>query len=264
MSKYISYFGVSFRAFLVYKVDVIISMVAEMAYFYVYLALWITVYSASGASHINDYTLSAMVTYYFVVSLIFRIEPSDWIYLGIEIWNGNFTNDLVKPWNVRFLHYLVTASQTIGRLLIFIPIGLFMYFSAAKFIIFPGHENLIYFAVSLVFAFFLEMTFLMIFHALAFYFGDQEANLGLIFYIIMFLGGATVPLRLLPSGIKTIVEILPFKYIFDIPANIFLGKIEPGEIYLGWVKVLFWILGFYVIFYFVYKGGLKRYTGVGR
>jgi ABC-2 type transport system permease protein len=101
-------------------------------------------------------------------------------------------------------------------------------------------------------------------HALTFHFGDQEGNVGLVNFIISFLAGSFFPLAFLHGATKTIFMSLPFRFLFDFPANVFMGKIPLNEILLGWAQISLWSIIFGIILIIIYQTGLKKYTGTGR
>jgi ABC-type uncharacterized transport system permease subunit len=85
----------------------------------------------------------------------------------------------------------------------------------------------------------------------------------LINWVISIIGGGMFPLAFLPHALKWI-NMLPPRFLFDFPSRIFLGKFTMPELFSGWIQMIFWIIVLAIIFKFVYKGGLKRYTGTGR
>lgn len=264
MGKYISYLVTSFRANTAYKGDFALSIIFEMVYFYIFFALWLTIYSTNSNPVIASYTVSAMVTYYFITALIYQVEPSGALYLGDNIWTGYFTNDILKPWKTQLINFIYTTGEIGFRVFLYIPFLFFIYLTAHSYILLPTIPNLLFFLVTLVLIFFLMLTLQMVVQVLTFFFGDQDANAGLIVYLVAFVGGGIVPLALLPAKIKSVVEVLPFRFIFNEPANIFLGKVSPNAVFFDWLQIILWIVGLYMVFNFLFKKGLKRYTGIGR
>ena len=41
------------------------------------------------------------------------------------------------------------------------------------------------------------------------------------------LGGMYVPLVFMPLGVQKVLNYLPFRFIFDLPARVYIGNIEP-------------------------------------
>ena len=264
MSKYLSYFRTSFHNSLAYKADFIIYIIANMVFFFIYFALWKNIYSSSGNSEISNYSLTQTITYYFATSFIFRLDQMESMYLNESVWNGNFSNDLVKPWSAILIDIIYTLSELSLNILLYLPFCFFIFIVAFNYLDLPTISNLVSFCVTVFLGIFLGISFYQIIHTLCFHFGDQEANLGLIAYIVAFLAGGFFPLAFLPNGLKTIFELLPFKYLFDVPANIFLGKLSTYEIIFAWAMMIMWTFIFILIFNLVYRSGLKKFTGTGR
>lgn len=262
--KYWVYFRTSFHNTLAYKADFIINIIANMVFFFIYFGLWKNIYSVSGATEINAYSLTQTITYYFVTSFIFRLDPTGSMYLNNQIWNGNFTNDLIKPWNAVIADIVYTLNELFLRLILYLPFCFFIFLVAFQYINLSSWPNLIYFIITVILGVFLSILFYEIIHALCLHFGDQDANIGLISYIVAFLAGGFFPLAFLPEKLKIIFEAMPFKLLFDVPANIYLGKLTTSEIFFSWGQMVLWIAVFFTIFYIIYKTGLKKYTGTGR
>jgi ABC-2 type transport system permease protein len=104
----------------------------------------------------------------------------------------------------------------------------------------------------------------MIFHAMTFHYGDRRSLIELIDFVSGFLAGSMFPLAFLSSDIKNIFTILPFKYLFFTPIEIYLGKLNQQEIISSWLAILAWGIIFYFIFKVVYSTGLIKYEGTGR
>lgn len=263
MTKYWTYLGVCFKAFFTYKADFALSICFNMIFFFIFLFVWKSVYSSNNGASIASYTLTSTITYYLITSLIYRTDLIDSIYLGQIIWNGDFTNDLIKPWNAFLADIISAISDVMISLIVYTPFFIVMIVVAHDYIIFPSILYLLYFIITLFLAFIMNLWINYILHALTFYWGDQEPNIGLINYIIAFLAGGFFPLAFLPAGLAWF-KYLPFRFLFDVPANIFLQKLSLMQVFSSWGQMLIWIVVFYTIFIIVYKNGLKRYTGTGR
>ena len=264
MRKYFSYYQFAIKDIFAYKADIIITIIANMVFFFVYFALWKSIYTANDITAIHSYTLTNTVTYYFVTSFIFRLDPSSAMFLNEGIWTGFFTNDIIKPWSALFIDVVYTLAELTTRLLLYIPFCIFIFVVASSYISLPSLPNLIYFVITVILGIFLGIAFYEIIHGLCFHYGDQDANIGLISFLIILPAGGLFPLSFLPEAAKTIVYHLPFRFLFDTPANIYLGKMAFPAIAWSWVQMILWTILFFVIFCFVYKTGVKKYTGTGR
>lgn len=264
MRKYLSFFKTSIKAEFTYKADFILSMLINSLFFFIYYAVWKAVYLSSGTAEISTYTLSSTITYYFITSLLFRIDISNFVYMGWMIWTGELSNDLVKPWNPKLIHSIIPIADVVINFFLYIPVMAVIYIFSSQYIQIPNLLTLVYFIVTVFLSIILSLIINLGLNCLVFFFGDQESNIGVINYLMAFMAGAFFPLVFLPHSISKIFYILPFKYLFDVPINVYLGRLNSSEILKGWVSIIIWILVFYILFKFVYAKGLKRYTGTGR
>lgn len=264
MLKYLKYFKTNFHEEATYKGDMIFHVATEIIFFVVFYFIWTNVYSKSGVSSISTFSLPATITYYFIASLLFRLNPGDGIYLNYAIWNGELTNEISKPYSIKFIYFVSSVSIMAMEMLAYLPFAAIILIFVSKYIIFVSFWYLFLFIISMVLASLLGITLYLLLHSLCFHFGDQDANIGLIGYLIAFAGGALFPLKFLPPGLYHAVSYLPFKYLFDFPANIYLGKIANHDIWMGFLEMLTWIIVFFCLYYFSFQAGLKKYAAIGR
>lgn len=264
MRKYWAYFITVIKVNTAYKADYFLSLILDAVFFFISFALWKAIFTEGNLQTIDTYSLRDTVTYFFVTAILFRLDASDSIYLGSTIWNGFFTNDLIKPWSITLVSIMDALADKFFTIIMFVPVAILIFISAHHYIILPQWPNLIMFIVSVILAFFMMMTFNLTIHALTFRFGDQDANIELFNYIAIFLAGATFPLSFLPTHIFAIFNLLPFKNVFFVPIQIFLGKMPIDQIYQGWFETIIWTIAFYLIYKIIYKKGVKLYTGTGR
>lgn len=264
MKKYITYFKLSLQMNMTYKIGFLFYVGVNIVFFFIQFALWKSIYQDNGIQNINSYTLSNLVTYYFMTSFIFQFKPDSAIYLNDDIWSGYLTNDLIRAWSPIWAQAFYAFSETVMQVLAFLPFWVIILFYAHSYLSFPGGLMLLAFAVTLLLVYFMALFFYDCVHALGFFFGDQNSNIGLITAITVFLGGGIFPLALLPSGFRAITDVLPFKYFFSVPVDIYLGKYDWPQIFMAWGWIIFWLLLFYFIFTTMFRRGLKHYTATGR
>lgn len=263
MRKYYFHFLTELKGVFAYKADFTLSIFFNMVFFLIFFLVWKSVYASSGNLEIATYSLKSTVTYYLITSFIYRIELTDSIYMGEDIWTGFFTNYLIRPWNVAASYFFTTLSDIFLSLIIFAPFLVAIIFLARNYLMISSFTNILLFIVTIILGFFINFFINLIIHALTFYFGDQSANKGLINWVISIIGGGMFPLAFLPNSLDWI-KALPPRFLFDFPSRIFLGKFTMSELFSGWLQMIFWIAVLAIIFMLLYKGGLKRYTGTGR
>lgn len=264
MKKYLQYFKTTYKMATTYKPDFLLSQFSDIIFFTVFFTLWTAIFKTRGGGEIVAYSLTNVITYYFATEFIFRFDITNSLYLSQQIWNGWLTNDLIKPYSVTVVTIIDALAEKALVILLCLPVFGIVYLFAHEFIVFPSLIYCAYFLITILLALFMNVFFNLIFHALTFRYGDQDASIQLVNYIAIFLGGGFFPLSFLHGTIGQIFSILPFKYLFFVPAEIFLGKISPSEILRSWFAIIIWTLLFFGIYYLIYKKGLKYYTGTGR
>lgn len=264
MSKYLAYFKVCLIDVYAYRTDFFLYMAINTVFFYVAVALWMAVYHYSGNAEIGDYTLANTITYYFITGLLFRLDLTHSMYLAEEIWSGYFTNDLIKPWNVIVVHFIAAISDLVLGIATYLPFLIFMACTTFKYINIPSLSNFLLFIIVVALSLIMNFCFNLILHVLTFHYGDQTTQIELINYITSFLAGAYIPITFLSGPIKNLFLMLPFKFLFFTPTEIYLGKVSATQTLSYIVEIIIWSLLFYGIFKLIYRSGIKKFTGTGR
>lgn len=265
VNKYLMYLKTSFKVNTAYYGNYFIIVVFDLVYFFVFYSLWTTVYKSNSISEIAGYSLASTITYYFISEIIFKFtDVLGSVYLNWQVWSGYFTNDLVKPWNVLALNYIDAFSEKVLNFAVALPTFLVMFLVAKEYIILPSGQNTLFVIVTVLLSFVMSIAFNLCLHVLVFKFGDQDSNIDLANFIAWFLAGAFFPLAFLPQKIQFIFDLLPFKYIFNVPANVFLGRLSVREVLTSWLMIILWIGIFVLIYKTIYKKTIKYYSGTGR
>jgi ABC-2 type transport system permease protein len=263
MKKYLTFFNLYFKDVAAYKADVLLSMATTMVYIFVFYIVWKAVYTGGNLTQISGYTLPSVVTYYLVTNVFARADVADQILLSDSIWFGELAKDLTRPWNIKLTQFLMFVGNILYNLLMHLPFLIILLLIFHNFVILPSFIYLLYFFVTLILSILLGMSFFSIFHSLTFFYGDQSSNINLFGYLIMGMSGGIFPLDFLPSNVSWIFLHLPFRFLVNTPAKVFLEKMTAGEIFSSWLEMSIWIIFFYLIFHFLFKKGLREFSGVG-
>lgn len=258
------YFKKSIKTNLPYSPNFFFTQILDLVFFLTFFYLWRSVYEDSDTLVISGYTLSGIITYYFATELVFRFDVIGAIYLNWDIWDGYFTNWLIKPIRLTFLYILDPIVEKTLVIILALPTILISYLIARNFLDLPSLSYFGLFLITVGFTFMFNILFNLMLHTLCFKHGDQDNNIELINYLSWLLAGAFFPLNFVPGILGKILEILPFKYLMYFPVNVFLGKYSPKEIVLGWLTMAVWMTIFYLLYKKIFRNGLKYYTGVGR
>ena len=81
------------------------------------------------------------------------------------------------------------------------------------------------------------------------------------FLMYIFLSGVVAPIAVFPENVKQFVQWLPYPYVIDFPANILTGL--PVDLHRGILMIYGWSALLWVINRWLWKRGLRQYSGMG-
>jgi len=243
LKKYLALIRVSAQRAIAYRMNFILSTGITFVLFFSSFYLWKTIYL--GRDSIASYSWDNMKTYLFIsfisgAFLSWYAESA----LSKKILDGTVEMDLVKPLSFQGARLAESIGSTIFEALVVfilaIPIKLI-------FDIPLPEEALTWLllAVSLMISILCKFSIIYIFSLFCFYTTSYVGVSWARQAITNLLSGAVIPLTFLPGPFRMALSNLPFQYIVDIPANIFLGayKLEETVLLLGigalWCVLLF-------------------------
>ncbi len=81
--------------------------------------------------------------------------------------------------------------------------------------------------------------------------------------LIFLLGGLPAPVALMPERFRDVGEILPFRAMLGLPAEIATGSLSRQEVLIGIALQSGWLLVFAALAAAVWQRGLRRFTAIG-
>jgi ABC-2 type transport system permease protein len=81
--------------------------------------------------------------------------------------------------------------------------------------------------------------------------------------VAILFSGQFVPLTLMPPLIQQIAQLLPFQFMRYFPVQIILNQLPPEVIARNFVYGIVWLVVLAVLFLWVWRAGLKRFSAVG-
>lgn len=232
---------------LIYKSNILFTMLVALASILVQIALWQYLYR-------NDAAMMSYMMGYVIYANVVRTIYSNQIYhiLAGKILNGDFVLDLIKPVNLIWFSYLKSLGSVIAQILLQ-TIPLLVIFSPVIYsVTIWGRLGLCVLALLLG-----HILFSLIFAIIgftAFVFVEVWALRRLLEDTVQFLSGALLPIALFPGPLKKIAEILPFHYLYDFPLQLLLDKdIAQIIIINNFAGILVWIGIFGFLLSVVYK-----------
>ncbi|MDF5723568.1 MAG: ABC-2 family transporter protein [Rhizonema sp. PD37] len=200
---------------------------------------------------------------YFLAVFIVRQITVVWVIFEFEgeVVEGRLSSRLLQPLDPVWHHIASHVSERAARTpFVFLLIGLFfLLYPQALWL--PSLGNLLLFSLAIVLAF--ALRFLIQYTLAMFAFWTERAsaleNIWFLFYL--FLSGFIAPLTVFPEPVRVAALWTPFPYLLNFPASLLVGL--PVDVTRGFVSMVGWILLILGINRWLWRRGLKRYSGMG-
>lgn len=209
---------------------------------------------ALGPTEFVQYFLAVfLVRQFTVVWVIWEFER--------EVVEGKLSPYLLQPVDPVWRHFFSHVAERFARLpfaLALVGLFLVLYPQAAWL---PSLGNGILAALAIVIAFCLRFLMQYTFALLAFWTERVVALEQFWFLLYIFLSGMAAPLALFPDSVRAAVLWTPFPYLIYFPASLLINQAD--QIFQGFAAMLMWGLVFLGINRWLWKKGLKQYSGMG-
>lgn len=266
MKKYWAIFKINWESVLVYRFNVFMWRVRSMLSFLTIYFFWGAVFSEY--SQIAAYGQTSMLFYlgiaFFLNTLVFA---NDSFRITAEIANGDLNNYLLKPmsylsqwlardWSLKVLNLILFIIEISAFALIF-KLPLFFPASVGQWLTF---------IIAAILAALSYFFFSFLFSSFSFWYPEHDGwpLRFLMLTLLEFLSGTAFPLDILPQSLAVLFKILPTSYFIFFPAQIYLGRLKPGEIIQGFLIMIIWLVAFVFLAKKVWKKGLQIYGAYGR
>ncbi|RUR86045.1 ABC transporter permease [Chlorogloeopsis fritschii PCC 9212] len=200
---------------------------------------------------------------YFLAVFLVRQLTVVWAIWDVEkeVIEGKLSNRLLQPLDPVWHHVASHLGERGARIpFTFLLIGLFFILYPQAFWI-PSLGEICLFLLAGVLAFILRFVIQYTFALFAFWTERASAIENFWFLFYLFLSGMIAPLDVFPEPVRTVVLFTPFPYLIDFPASILVGL--PVDMTRGFLATLGWILLFLILNRWLWRQGLKQYSGMG-
>ena len=200
--------------------------------------------------------------YFFAVFLTRQITIVWVIYeFEKEVLEGKLSPKLLQPLDPVWHHVANHLGERLARMPFVLILSIFFFVLYPQAFWLPSIANLLLFILAVIMAFALRFIIQYTFAMVAFWTERAAAleNLWLLFFV--FLSGLIAPLDVFPENVRNIVMWTPFPYMINFPASILVGL--PVDLTRGFLSIAGWFLIFLGINRFLWRRGLKKYSGMG-
>ena len=200
--------------------------------------------------------------YFFAVFLTKQITTVWVIYdFEKEVLEGKLSPKLLQPLDPVWHHVANHTGERFARMPFVLVLSMLFFILYPQAFWWPNITNLLLFVLAAIMAFALRFIIQYTFAMVAFWTERAAAleNLWLLFFV--FLSGLIAPLDVFPENVRNIVMWTPFPYMINFPASILVGL--PVDLTRGFLSIAGWFLIFLGINRFLWRRGLKQYSGMG-
>ena len=227
--------------------------------------LWRAVFLSRGSDRIGGYTLPDMVLYVLLTACVMRVSfgpmRGD---ISQEIYTGGINKYLVYPVSFHAFKYaghlaysLVSLAQMGLALALALPlVGLEPFARVSPHMAFIG-------VVASLLAGYLYFVFNALMEMVSFWAENVWSLSVLLRFATLFLGGGLAPLALFPEWAQDAVRYTPFPYVLSFPVRCLQGLATESEVVFSFAVMAGWIAVGCALFAFMFRRGLRTYSGVG-
>ncbi len=253
---------------LVYRADFALGTLMRFLPIVTQVFLWGAIFSANGDTRIaGKYDFADMIAYYLLtmVGRAFSSMPGLASGIALDVREGTIKKYLTQPIDMvgflllnRMAHKLVYYSVAI------FPFALVFWLCRGYFVGgWPEPMVVVAFVATLMMGFLLGFFLEAAIGMIGFWFLEVSSLLFVYMLFNFFCSGHMFPIDILPEYGRQFIELLPLPYLAYYPAAIFLGKVPVDEIPFRLAVQAGWLLFFVAFCYFMFRRGVKRYSGFG-
>jgi ABC-2 type transport system permease protein len=200
---------------------------------------------------------------YFLATFLVRQFTVVWVIWEFEreIVEGKLSFRLLQPLDPIWHHFMSHFAERFARLpFAFVLLGLFfLLYPQAIWV--PNIGQLLLAIAVIGLAFILRFLMQYTISMAAFWIERASAIEQFWFLFYLFLSGLIAPLEVFPPVLQRIVMWTPFPYLIHFPASLLVGL--PVDLGQGLVVMLGWTGIFWVAYRWLWRWGLRQYSGMG-
>jgi len=238
LSKYIAIGRTGFREAIAYRFDAVMSLGTSLLYLLLYYAIWSSI-ASSGSIEGGLAQVMAYLVVGQVVNNTISMQPEDFI--GERVRQGTIVNELKRPVSLRGQMYMHELGWSVFRL-----------FSRGLPVLIAGA---LFFGVTVPSPLYLGAFCLALFFSLNLMFAIGYVTAMLVFWtkvswsirmmrniVQNLFSGVLFPLYLLPDGLATVFNALPFQSMVDGPISIFTMEATGQAAVMVLLKQMGWFI----------------------
>lgn len=206
-----------------FRAEVVVYSFLDVLPYFVLFFVWKAIFNQ--VDTVNNFTLPEIINYYLLVIVIERLSATHFeTWRSEEIRMGKIDYFLTRPFSYLSEIYSKELSSKIISILFSIPIvslffvaNIYIYQIDQSYVTIP---NLLLFLVLMILAHTIQF-FIALWIVLLTFWMEGSSGLEHFKWITLTLfSGAMIPIQFMPDWLKSLTNLLPFKYVFAIPIQI--------------------------------------------
>lgn len=264
MNRFKKYFALT-RAGIIecvnYRMALVVMVFGNLLYLTLIYFVWKAIFASSGSDVVNGMTFETTMIYLVLATALFNFMEMYIVWeMGRDIQSGKIALNLLKPMKYKdYLFWSVSGSFVVNFVFTFIPTFLIVVL-VTKGTITIG-INLIYFVIAVVLAVIINYEIDFIIGTVCLY---TESIWGINVMkqaVVTLLSGATIPLAFFPEKLRTVIEYLPFRAIYDTPLTILLSRNpDAGMVAQKLLVSLLWAVVMSLISHLFWRISIRQVT----
>ena len=230
MSSYFGLFKMTFKGELQYRAKALSGIITQVFWGLMYIYLYT---AFMGGKIIEGFSISQMISYVWIGQAFFVLRFADLPKnCANEIENGNVCYKFVRPvdlynqWYAE--HFGYKLSGTIIRCFPLAVVA-FLLPKSMRLMLPTSIASFGLFLIALLLGAMITSAISMIAVYLTFKTMSAKGTATIINTVCGVLGGMYVPLVFMPQSLQNVLNYLPFRFIMDLPARIYIGNIPTME-----------------------------------
>ena len=229
----------------------------------IYLAVWTSIANANG--DVNGLTANDFITYYMILLICDQLTSNIIIHIfAYKIQDGTLSGELIKPIHPMLTNTLVNdiAFKSLN-MMILTPIWIILALLFKPDFASVSIEGILLSIPALLLGYMINFLLSGTITSVAFWTTRVYSIHEFYYACILLFAGQFVPLQLMPQVIQSIARFLPFQLFMYLPIQIIQGNLNTSEILQGYLTGVLWLVAALILFRWVWREGVKRFSAVG-
>ena len=229
----------------------------------IYLAVWTSIANANG--DVNGLTANDFITYYMILLICDQLTSNIIIHIfAYKIQDGTLSGELIKPIHPMLTNTLVNdiAFKSLN-MMILTPIWIILALLFKPDFASVSIEGILLSIPALLLGYMINFLLSGTITSVAFWTTRVYSIHEFYYACILLFAGQFVPLQLMPQVIQSIAKFLPFQLFMYLPIQIIQGNLNMNEVLQGYLTGAIWLAVALILFRWVWREGVKRFSAVG-